>query len=99
MASRHACFRRPSHDFRRRHFRGETILRAAPVVLPKWRQLIRRGKSCRFREEIRERFEQPDRIEAAVVGMSFLQAAEIEGIKTRLARTEGKIGLTGAPAE
>ena len=99
MASRHACFWRPSHDFRRRRFRGETILWAVPEVLPKWRQLIRRGESCQFREKIRERFGQLDRIEGAVVGMSCFQAAEIEGIKPRLARLEGKIGLTGAPAE
>ena len=57
-------------------------------------------------EEIRERFDQLDRIETAVVGMSYFQAtergemvAEIEGLKTRLARVEDKIGLTGAPAE
>lgn len=53
-----------------------------------------------------ERREQLDRIETAVVGMSYFQAtergemvAEIESLKTRLARVEDKIGLTDAPAE
>ena len=53
-----------------------------------------------------ERREQLDRIETAVVGMSYFQATErgevateIEGIKARLARLEDKIGLTDAPAE
>ncbi|MXW84451.1 MAG: hypothetical protein F4103_05455 [Boseongicola sp. SB0673_bin_14] len=65
-----------------------------------------RDESRQFRDEVRERFEQLDRIETAVVGMSYFQAtergemvAEIEGIKTRLARLEDKIGLTDAPAE
>ena len=57
------------------------------------------------RQERHEMRGQLDRIEAAVVGMSYYQAgergemaAEIEGIKTRLDRLEDKIGLTGAPA-
>ena len=65
-----------------------------------------REENRQFREEVRERFDQLDRIETAVVGMSYFQATErgevateIEGIKTRLARLEDKIGLTGAPAE
>lgn len=60
----------------------------------------------RAREERQEMRGQLDRIESAVVGMSYFQASErgemateIEGIKTRLARLEDKIGLTEAPAE
>lgn len=73
-----------------------------------------RDESRPFRKEMRDDLsqtrqelgEQLDRIESAVVGMSYFQAsergemaAEIEGIKTRLDRLEDKIGLTGAPAE
>ena len=65
-----------------------------------------REESRQFRAEVQERFDQLDRIETAVVGMSYFQAtergemvAEIEGLKTRLARVEDKIGLTDAPAE
>ena len=60
----------------------------------------------RAREERQEMRGQLDRIESAVVGMSYFQASErgemateIEGIKTRIARIEDKIGLTEAPAE
>ena len=58
------------------------------------------------RQDRQEMRGQLDRIESAVVGMSYFQASErgemateIEGIKTRLARLEDKIGLTEAPAE
>lgn len=64
------------------------------------------GMEARMDRTDKERREQLDRIEAAVVGMSYFQASErgevateIEGIKTRIARIEDKIGLTEAPAE
>ena len=59
-----------------------------------------------FQKETRGRFEQLDRIEAAVVGISYFQASErgevateIEEIKARLERLENKLGLSGEPAQ
>lgn len=69
-----------------------------------------RGRFDRIEERMdrtdAERREQLDRIEAAVVGMSYFQATErgevvteIEGIKTRLDRIERRLDLADAPAE
>lgn len=58
-----------------------------------------------FRDEVRERFDQLDRIEAAVAGISYFQAsergevgAEMEAMKARLDRIEKRLEIVDAPA-